>query len=76
MLDMVRLSALSLAPQPGKVLDREHMRRILRETIASEHFATPIDLSVEIVDRITRGPSGKAIRVINRVGQPAAAAMA
>jgi phenylacetate-coenzyme A ligase PaaK-like adenylate-forming protein len=65
-----------LVAQPGKVIDAEHMRRLLRETIAAERFATHIDLSVEIVHRIARGPSGKAIRVVNQVGRPAASAMA
>lgn len=61
---------LRAAPLPGKQLSTDRLRDLVFRSIASEGLDKALHLDIEIVDRIERGPSGKAIRVKNAFGPP------
>jgi phenylacetate-coenzyme A ligase PaaK-like adenylate-forming protein len=64
--------SIRVAPQPGKTLDTARIHKLIMQTLVDEGLADALELKVEVVDSIPRGPSGKAIRVMNLAGPPPA----
>ena len=61
---------LKAMPLPGRSLSPSRLRRLVFQSVKSEGLEKYINLKIEIVDQIERGPSGKAIRVKNTFGPP------
>jgi phenylacetate-CoA ligase len=61
---------LKAMPLRGRSLSPSRLRRLVFQSVESEGLEKYIDLKIEIVDQIERGPSGKAIRVKNTFGPP------
>lgn len=54
-----------LVPLHGKRLSAEHIRAQIIENVRAEGFTSSIEIDVEVVPYIPRGPSGKIARVKN-----------
>ncbi len=52
-------------PLSGKQLSTDYIRKLVMEHVRSEGLENTIDISIEIVPDIPRGPSGKVSRVKN-----------
>jgi phenylacetate-CoA ligase len=61
---------LRAMPLTGRSLSPDRLRRLVFQSAESEGLEKYINLDIEIVDQIERGPSGKAIRVKNTFGPP------
>jgi phenylacetate-CoA ligase len=61
---------LRAMPLPGRSLSPNRLRRLVFQSAESEGLEKYLNLDIEIVDQIERGPSGKAIRVKNTFGPP------
>jgi phenylacetate-CoA ligase len=61
---------LKAMPLRGRSLSPSRLRRLVFQSVESEGLEKYINLKIEIVDQIERGPSGKAIRVKNTFGPP------
>lgn len=59
-----------VAPQPGKLLSPERIRRLVQHSVDIEGLSHIVRFNVQIANYIDRGPSGKAERVRNLVGPP------
>jgi phenylacetate-CoA ligase len=66
----VNMYTLRAMPLPGRSLSPNRLRRLVFQSVESEGLEKYINLNIEIVDQIERGPSGKAIRVKNTFGPP------
>ncbi|HEX2842609.1 phenylacetate--CoA ligase family protein [Hyphomicrobium sp.] len=60
-----RSFVIRAVPLAGKHLSTDHIRRLVMEHVRSEGLENTIDISIEIVPDIPRGPSGKVSRVKN-----------
>jgi len=58
-----------VVPLSGKRLSADHVRERLMENVRTEGLENDIDIKVEIVADIPRGPSGKVARVKNEYAQ-------
>jgi phenylacetate-coenzyme A ligase PaaK-like adenylate-forming protein len=65
---------LRAAPQPGKRLSAEKLRKFLDQSLAAEHLGGIIELEIDLVDRILPDHTGKVSRAKNLIGPPPAAA--
>jgi len=66
----VNMYTLKAMPLPGRSLSPSRLRRLVFQSAESEGLEKYLNLDIEIVDQIERGPSGKAIRVKNTFGPP------
>lgn len=52
-------------PQKGHRLDPEHIRRLVQDSLDSEGLGQEMELDIEVLSALPRGPSGKIMRVKN-----------
>jgi hypothetical protein len=55
---------------PGKTLAPDQIRARIREGLDAEGISCEVNVDVEIVDAIPRGPYGKVARAQNLYGPP------
>lgn len=60
-----RSFVVRLVPLRGKRLSAEHIESMILEHVRAEGLASEIEVQVEVVSEIPRGPSGKVSRVKN-----------
>jgi phenylacetate-coenzyme A ligase PaaK-like adenylate-forming protein len=62
---------IRVAPQPGKIIAPQVVRRLVHNSVAVEGLADALDVRIEVVPEIQRDPrTGKRARVLNLVGPP------
>lgn len=59
---------LRAVPQPGRTLSLPRLRELVYQSVAIEGLEKVLDIDVEVVPHIERGPSGKVTRAVNVYG--------
>lgn len=59
---------LRAVAQPGRTLSVARLRELVHQSVAIEGLEKVLDIDVEVVPQIERGPSGKVTRAVNLFG--------